>query len=586
MNIKDLPKNSYTVVPPSTSGPLNIKNLPTSAVTPVAPLTADNVWSGLATQQPVNPRQAFTPTNLAKLPSQIKSGAESIFNTLTGAEHTVGNELISGLPESVTGEADLNKANQKNAASDTNFISAINEKRKSGQHITALQQQMYDHIVNTNPSLGTQTDLLPNAKDTNADALGAVAFLGLDALGGASFSKAGLLGEDMFKTGLQKATPAVLEAANASVDALKKAPAAVRTATQEAVAAGKIPGIAGLGDQTVTSASRLAADAPLIGGGAAREAKPLDLYNKFAAQESKHLADIKEDPAISLVGQNIGDAFEQVVKQRRSVGETLATELEKTATKPVETGPAFGNFQKELLDNGASFDAVDRELSTSRSSKFGESDKTILEKYAHALQDLGTNPTMKELDAFVSRVPQDIKALKAKQGINFGTNAERIIGNNLNELRTALNKSGTPEYSNARAAYSELSKFVKEGASHLGKVTQSGDFSKDASLAKSAVQSVLNNGKKDFLIKLEQLTGYKALDEATLALQAMKDAGDFKGNSLLELLTDGAGGMPTGAATIPQKIIGYIGKTAGNVLAGSKADQTRAFLKALGKTKK
>lgn len=93
---------------------------------------------------------------------------------------------------------------------------------------------------------------------------------------------------------------------------------------------------------------------------------------------------------------------------------------------------------------------------------------------------------------------------------------------------------------------------------------------------------MLNNGKKDWLIELENKTGYPAMDEATLALQAMKDAGDFKGNSLLDLLTEGASGtVPLSAHGVAGKIMGMMGKGIGKAVAGSKADQTRAFLKTL-----
>ncbi len=348
--------------------------------------------------------------------------------------------------------------------------------------------------------------------------------------------------------------------------------------------------------QLESSVGRLQEAAPLIGGGAARQKTLVELYDSFANQETKHLADIKQDPAISTVGENIGDAFGgknfkgpngqlSIVEQRRAAGSTMASELEKTAKVPVDTQGAFGDFQKELIDNGAAYDSVGKELSAGPESKFSTADKGILEKYAYDLQKLGPQPTMKAVDAFISRIPQDIKALKATRGITFKTNAERLISNNLNSLRKSLSEVATPEYNTARATYSDLSKVIDEGTSHLGKLTQSGDYAKDASLAKGSVQSVLNNGKKDWLMRLEALTGYPALDEATLALQAMKDAGDFKGNSLLDLLTQQAG-----HSELP--IINGFGSMAFNAAKtgvkyakgkalGTPAEQTRAYLQSI-----
>lgn len=383
----------------------------------------------------------------------------------------------------------------------------------------------------------------------------------------------------------------------------------VLTPVRTKIAEGKVPFVKGLDEQVKTSAQRLkpiaeSADAsgknglsPQLAQSAerARDAAPfkpsvgaavrkplVEVYDDFAKQEAKHLADIKEDPAISMVGSKIGDAFKDVVKQKQAAGKAMGDALQKTANVAVDTKGAFSNFQKELLDNGATFDAVKKELTTG-DSKFGSADKSILEKYASELQGLGNKPTMKQLDSFLGRLPQEIDSLKASKGLNFKTNAERLISKNMGDLRDALAKSGSPEYNSARKQFSTLAKFVDNNASFLGNITESGDFAKDASLAKSSVQSVLNNGKKDFLIKLEELTGYPALDESVLALQAMKDAGDAKGNSLLELLSQGAQGAAAGPHGITAKLLEGITGMGKKVIAGSPAEQTRAYLKALKK---
>lgn len=373
-------------------------------------------------------------------------------------------------------------------------------------------------------------------------------------------------------------------------------------AVRTKIAQGKVPLMKGLDEQVKTSAGRLKpiveaaedkatqlgtaaervrAKVPMTGMGAAIRKPLVKVYDDFADQEAKHLADIKEDPAISMVGSEIGDAFKDVVKQRQAAGKTMSAELEKGGKALVDTKGAFSNFQKELIDNGAKFYSVAKELTAGSESKFGSADKSVLEKYASDLQDLGNKPTMKQLDAFLGRMPNEIKGLKAAKGITFKTNAERLISNNMNDLRDALGKSGSPEYNAARKTYANLSDFIKEGSGFLGKITQSGDFAKDASLAKSSVQSVLNNGKKDWLVQLEKHTGYPALDRSVLALQAMKDAGDAKGNSLLELLSQGAEGAAAGPHGLLAGMVHGITGMGKKVIAGSAADQTRAYLKAL-----
>lgn len=312
--------------------------------------------------------------------------------------------------------------------------------------------------------------------------------------------------------------------------------------------------------------------------GTKRLADPLTTYEADLAQSKKALTDIKVDPAISTVGEEIGDSFKAVISQRRKVGETMGDELKKTATKPVSLKGTLPSFQRELLDNGVTYDAVERKVLSGNTSKFADADINIVEYYAKELQKMSSSPTMAQLDAFVSRIPKEIDGLKAARNITSKTNAERIIANHLGTLRDELVKNGTKEYAAARKSYSDLSGFIDEGAGFLGKITQDGDFAKDAALAKSSVQSILNQGKKDWLEKLEAHTGYPALDRSVIALQAMKDAGDFRGLSLLEELSKGT---PTSPSGVTQKAIDFAMAKVGRVVGGTPEEQTRAFLQAL-----
>jgi hypothetical protein len=313
--------------------------------------------------------------------------------------------------------------------------------------------------------------------------------------------------------------------------------------------------------------------------GTERLEDPVAAYDTYVSQAKNAINDIKVDPPLATVGESIGDAFRTVVQRRRDVGKTLEAELKKTAANPVPLKGTLQTFQQELIDNGVAYDAVDKRVISSSASKFSDADRSILELYASDLQKLGSNPSMRDLDAFVSRIPSEIEGLKASRNLKTVSNAERIIGNHLRGLRTALTEAGTPEYAAARTQYSELSNFIDEGSQYLGKVTQDGDFARDASLIKSSVQSLLNNGKKDWLTKLEELTEYPAIDDGVLALQAMKDAGDFRGQSLLQLLSEGQ--APTSASSITQKAIDFAMQKAGRAIGGTPEEQTRTFLQSL-----
>jgi hypothetical protein len=317
---------------------------------------------------------------------------------------------------------------------------------------------------------------------------------------------------------------------------------------------------------------------------------PLATYEKYLTQSKKAITDIKVDPAVSVVGEKIGNEFNKVVSLRRSVGQAMADELKKVGTIETNTLGAVDDFVKELGDSGVVFDRVTKTVKAKTGqTKFAQSDIKLIENYAQQLQGLGTKSTIAELDAFLSRVSSEIDIYKSTNNIIGTTNAERIIKGSMSNLRKQFDPiaTGNPAlkaYSDARQSYSELTNFIQEGSGFLGKITQAGDFAKDASLTKSAVQSVLNNGKKDWLLRLEELTGYQAIDDAVLALQAMKDAGDFRGVSLLELMS--ASKTPVTPLGFADKLIDFGIEKGKSAFVGSPEQQTRLLLKQIQESNK
>lgn len=331
--------------------------------------------------------------------------------------------------------------------------------------------------------------------------------------------------------------------------------------------------------QLESSAGRLMSDT------AQNVENPVVAYDKYLEQSKKSLGDIKVDAPISTVGGKIGDAFMKVVKQRQQVGATIGDELKSVGKLKVSVVEPKGTLLSELKDSGLSYNPKTNSLTSFQGSKFAPEEVSMLDKYVKDVQALGDTPSVSQIDNFISKTRSDLNFAKGKSGVIGTTNAERIIKGNLNGMRESLNpsKNGLPQlskYWNANKAYSDLSDFIEEGAGFLGKTTQSGDFAKDASVAKSSVQSILNGGKKDWLIKLEGLTGYPALDESVLALQAMKDAGDFKGLSLLQAMQE-SGGIPTSKAGFTQKILDMAVARGEKLIVGTPEEQTRALLQDL-----
>lgn len=307
---------------------------------------------------------------------------------------------------------------------------------------------------------------------------------------------------------------------------------------------------------------------------------PLAQYDEFFDQERKFKSDIKQDTAIGVVGSRIGDNFEKVVKQRQDVGKTLGAEVEKIGGRKTDITTSFGALEKELYDQGLSYDGGARKLIPSKTSKVSSQDRDLLEEYVRDFNKLGSNPTVAELDAFLSRTPRELDVFKNKNNVTKTTNGERIVKAHLRTLREEVSAKKDPVfegYDSAKKDYEALSNFLDEGITFLGRKTSSGDYARDASISKSAVQSVLNSGKKDWLLKLEDLTEYPALDESVLALQAMKDAGNFRGKSLLEILNQGSD-IPSSAKGFLMKGIEKGVDFAADRFVGTEAEQTRRVI--------
>lgn len=319
--------------------------------------------------------------------------------------------------------------------------------------------------------------------------------------------------------------------------------------------------------------------------GTERIGSPVAKYDEFLSQSKKALQDIKVDPAVAVVGENVGNQFSKVVKMRRDVGKAMSDLIKEVQGVETNILGSVDDFVKNLTESGVIYDRVSKTVrQRAGQTKFTQPDIKLLETYAQELQKLGSTPTVGELDAFLSRISGELDLYKASNNIIGTTNAERIIKESLRDMRNQFNPDVTGNealrpYYDARQTYSELSNFVQDGQRYLGKVTQSGDFAKDASLVKSSVQSILNNGKKDFLIELEALTGYPILDEAVLALQAMADAGDFRGTSLLQVLSEGS--IPISKLGLVDKILNFGVEKGKEALIGSPEEQTRLFLRNL-----
>lgn len=415
--------------------------------------------------------------------------------------------------------------------------------------------QAVTHLYDTNPRFKDTVDAAANTVRLGGDVSGIV--------NSANF--AANVTNNVIKTVKEKTIPAISD----NIDSVHQKALDLKKSVQTTIAGKNVD------PQLEASASRLFLD------GTKSLKDPIATYDTYLTQSKKALTDIKVDPAISIVGNEMGDAFNKVVAQRRAVGAVMGTELKKIGGIKADIGDAFTNLETQLKDSGVRFNGNTKKVVLDSTSKMTSEDAALLTDYIKQFNKLGSTPTVAEIDGFIARTQGLVNNFKSAKGIVQTTNAERLIKGSQAALRAQLDPKKTglsqlSKYAKARATYSDLSSFIEDGANYLGKLTQSGDFSKDASIAKSAVQSILNNGKKDWMIRLEALTGYPALDKAVLALQAMKDAGDFRGLSLLQAMSEGS--VPTSKAGFTKKILDYALAHGAKLVAGTPEEQTKAFL--------
>lgn len=323
---------------------------------------------------------------------------------------------------------------------------------------------------------------------------------------------------------------------------------------------------------------------PQLGSSAERLKSPIESYDNYYEKAKKSVIDIKTDKPIADIGTNIGNAFESVVKERSNVGKILGDELKANGSIKLNISEPKTNLFTELKNSGLSYNPKTNKLTSFQGTKFVPEEIAMLQEFVDGVNKLGTTPTVKQIDNFLTQTRTNLKFTKGKTGVIGTTNAERIINGGVAKLKETLNpkvngNKSLSKYWEANKKYSDLSDFVEEGTPLLGKKTSSGDYAKDVGVAKSSVTSILNQGKKDFLTKLENLTGYQALDDTVLALQAMSDAGIAEGTTLLKAISEGS--VPVSKLGWFSKVLNYGLDKAGNALVGDANQQTKAFLQSL-----
>ncbi len=310
-------------------------------------------------------------------------------------------------------------------------------------------------------------------------------------------------------------------------------------------------------------------------------------YDKYAKAEEAYKADAKKDTALSIVGDDIGKAYDSVIQKRRGVGAKLG-EARQTATSPVPVKPAIEKLTQELENSGLSLikkDGVTKARIGKDGTSLSQAEVGMMKSLYKGLNALEKRPTAQAVSNFKTSMASEFDAIKGKSGITKSTNSDRIAKLVYKTLDEGLNNEKAPDLlavHNLEKEYERLSKLLGEGEGYLGKrVAETGDYVRDSGLAKASIKSLHADAKKDFLMRLGKETGNDFIEDALIAAQAMKDAGNFKQASLLEELATKAektGELPASLTEIAGMGVRGAVRKATSQIAGTPQEMTRAFI--------
>lgn len=255
------------------------------------------------------------------------------------------------------------------------------------------------------------------------------------------------------------------------------------------------------------------------------------LYQNLLENAKKFKEDRRDTfSPLEVVGQRTDKALNDVDAFRRQEGKRMG-EIEKSLNDQTIDirGSRIDTFVNEYLGSSKSF---------GRKTK----DTAFVDDFANDYDKLVQNPTVANVLEFTRTWSNELEDLKDgfgafKDNKRTYTVIEGAISDLKNGARNVISETN-PEYKKALANYRLTSQIREEGNRLLGKEGLAGERLKGGAAAKRAVQSSSDAGARQFFNVLKKVTGYDGLKEADIALQAMKDVGDYQGLSLLEVNRD------------------------------------------------
>lgn len=250
-----------------------------------------------------------------------------------------------------------------------------------------------------------------------------------------------------------------------------------------------------------------------------------DKYTKYV-QEAKRSVANRENatPLQGSVAKRISDEVDKVDLMRRNIGKRMG-EVEK------EFGDVAGDLSDEVK---ARVDDIENYLADFDMLGIKNTETSQLARFIENIDSLKNEPSVANRNRIIRNWQTVIEdARDATTGkMSYAYTQMNNVLRKLKEDTRSLIPDET--YQTMIKSYGNLSRFDEEASKLMGGETVLGNAKRGASVAKRAVQSLTDGGARDLLIRLKEITGYNGIQDAQIAIQAMKDAGDFQQASLLE----------------------------------------------------
>ncbi len=243
---------------------------------------------------------------------------------------------------------------------------------------------------------------------------------------------------------------------------------------------------------------------------------------------------------LDVAGKNeLGGALKDIKGQLAEAGKAKTAALAESGSKIVPIKDAYATLGKNLSERlGTAYDGAGNLVSTEgrQSLVIGNKADENIVKLAHdAIQDLRRTPTLQKVNDVVDRLQNQLYKSRVLGAEPITDQTKAVINTFTHDLNEAATKIGGDAYKTANDTYSQLRPIHDDLSNRLG------SNMKNAGSVMKRIFSPQDGGTKDLVSKIEQITGRKINDHATLAKFAMDSLGDARAKSLLEKVPAGSG---------------------------------------------